>query len=179
LQDQVFNRLANCNKTVQIIQKLKNVPTPSDTVPKELFITEEFFSKYGLKRGETNKDFVVWNMIKDGHIQRVVDIRWVFKSNEEALQYHRAKLKENSENGQEIQFDYKLNKAEDLHVFKENEQIENMLKAMKLSQRQYYFLFVVDNVVFKVFVASDNTLESKDVIFIAEEAINRLMKYKH
>jgi hypothetical protein len=177
LQNKVFIRLYKCDKTMQIINRLDDTPKPLDSVPIELFIDDVFIEKNGLKKGQIEKDFIVWNSTTNKHIQRVVDIRWVFKTTEDALKYHQAKLKENSEDGQEITIDTII-QALDLHVYKESKAMENMLSMMKLQQKQYYFLFVVDNVAFKIFVATDQTLEAKDVVFIVEEAINKMSKYK-
>ena len=174
LQVQVFNYLRTCTNTVQVFQKLNDLPTPSDSVPIKLFISKEFFNKHGLKKGQVEKSFIVWNSESNKHITRVVDIRWVFNSNREALKYHRRKLKENSEDGQRVEFNMNLNNVEELNVFKESKQIENMMQMMNLPQKQHYFLFVVENIAFKVFVATDKSKSPEDVVFIVNEAVNQM-----
>ncbi|WP_196887290.1 hypothetical protein [Aureivirga sp. CE67] len=177
LQRKVFNHLATCERTVQIVQKLNDLPVPIDSVPTTLFISKKFFNKHGLKQEQVEKDFIVWNSDSNEHIQRIVDIRWVFNSNEEAIKYHKGKLKENSENGQKVEFNMNLDNVEELHVFKESKQMENMIQMMNLPQKQHCFLFVVDNIAFKVFVATDKSKSPEDIVFIVNEAVNQMKIY--
>ena len=178
LQKRVFNQLAGCEKTIEIFQKLDVIPTPSQTVPDALFLPESFFSKHGLKKAQVEKNFIVWNAEAGKKIQRLVDIRWVFKTNEEALRYHTSMLGRNAEGGPEVVFNGKLDGADELHVFKESPQTEMLMKNMNVSQKQHYFIFVVDNVVFKVFVATDKSMNPEDLAFIPEEAIKIFKAYK-
>jgi len=47
----------------------------------------------------------------------------------------------------------------------------NIMKMLGILQTHHYFLFVVENVGFKIFVATDNTVKPEDLVFIIEEAI--------
>ncbi|MCL9806560.1 hypothetical protein NAT51_13575 [Flavobacterium amniphilum] len=178
LQKKVFNQLAGCEKTIEIFQKLNVIPTPADTVPEVLFLSENFLGKHGFKKGQVEKEFRVWNSEKNKKIQRLVDIRWVFTTHEEALRYHTTMLGRNAEGGPEINFNGKLEGAAELHVFKEGPQAEMLMKSLNVSQRQHYFIFVVDNVVFKIFASTEIAVNPEDITFIPEEAIKIFKAYK-
>lgn len=173
LQEKVFAQLDKCPKTQAIASKFNNEPVPISNNSDCVFIKEAFFSKHGLKKGQVEKDFIVWNNEKNDKIQRVVDIRWVFATHEEALKYHELNLKENSENGQEIMLKSTFTGVKELHVYKESKEMENMIKGMNLPQRQHYFIFVKDNMVYKIFVATVPSINTEDVKFIADEAIRQ------
>jgi hypothetical protein len=173
LQEKVFAQLDKCLKTQAIASKFNNEPVPISNKSDCVFIKEEFFKKHGLKKEQVEDDFIVWNNEKNDKIQRVVDIRWVFATHEEALKYHELNLKENSENGQEIKLKSTFTGVEELHVYKESKEMENMIKSMNLPQRQHYFIFVKDNMVYKIFVATIPSINTEDVKFIADEAIRQ------
>jgi len=92
------------------VQEAYSHPSPKDSVPMGLFITESFFSEYGLVKGQVEKNFIVWNSIGNDHIERLVDIRWVFETNEDAIKYHNNNLIDNLEEGQEIEFEFEIEK---------------------------------------------------------------------
>ncbi|OJJ15032.1 hypothetical protein BKI52_39895 [marine bacterium AO1-C] len=174
LQYKVFNYLLRyCLKTRQINDKSKGIPVPQDSVSNQLFIPDKFLTGHKLKKVQTTTHMRVWNAVKHPHIQRLVDIRWVFDTPEEALRYHQAKLKENSENGRKVTLNDKVTDAQALRVFRESKRMEDMIKAMDLPQRQHCFLFVVKNVAFKIFVATDKTWYAKDLLFIVKKAVEQ------
>lgn len=177
LQYKVFDYLFRyCRKTQQINDKSKGIPVPYDSVSHRLFIPDEFLTQQKLKKVQTTTHMRVWNAVKHPHIQRLVDIRWVFDTPEEALKYHQAKLKLNSEDGQEVKVTLKdkITDAKALRVFRESKRMEDFIKGMDLPQRQHCFLFVVKNVVFKIFVATDKTWYPKDLVFIVKKAVEQV-----
>lgn len=159
-------------------QTKPTLETPKDTVPQELFIPDAFLHKQALKKGQIEPSFVVWNSDGNELIQRLVDIRFVLSSNEEALKYHNAKLKENSENGIEVEVPFSFKNIEGFHAYKESPQMERMIKMMNLPQRQYFFLFVVGNVSNKVFIATHPDKKIEELQPIIQQAIDQILLFQ-
>jgi hypothetical protein len=61
-----------------------------------------------------------------------------------------------------------------LKVFREGKGTADMLKRFYLKQRHHYFLFVYKNIVCKVFVATDDKTETKNLIQFATAAVKQL-----
>ncbi len=110
-------------------------------------------------------------------VQMVIDIRWVLESRDKALEFHKTYLKENSESGSPYaKKDIKIKGAEELYIFNENETGAKVLKEIGVEQRHHYFLFVVDNTVAKVFVATHPKVSSKKAAKYAKLAATQLQK---
>lgn len=143
--------------------------------PQNIFIPDSFYKPFGLIPGEKNNMLHVCNMEnKDNKFQRSVDIRWVFNSREDALKWHRLKLEENAEGGEPVKGTFRVDNAEEIKVFRESAKAADMLKAFGLVQRHHYFIFVVENVVCKVFVATDGTVESDGALPFAIAAARQV-----
>lgn len=178
LYSDVWAELQACEKTKALVTRMKEIPVPLSEIPADLFLTSSFLAKYNLKLVQSEGNFIAWSSDATSMIQRFVDIRWVFENNEDAWRYHRANLKANSEDGQPLTETIDLPGAQDLYICRESASVEKMIKQMLLTMRQYYFLFVVDNVVFKLFIATDTSVTLQDVKAFAEEAIARLRLYQ-
>ena len=178
LQKNVFVLLNNCQKTVELVDKLNGITVPDKLVPNEMFIASSFFEKYELTKGKSDSNVIRWNGDPHKSIHMVFDIRWIFKTNKDALTYHNAKLKINAENGQPLEDVVQILGAEELHVYRESPEIENFAKLMNLPTRQFNFLFVVKNVVVKIFIGAHINTTIEEVIPIVEEGIKRTKKYK-
>lgn len=112
-------------------------------------------------------------------VQIVIDIRWVLESRDKALEFHKTYLKENSESGNPYtKKDIKIKNVEALYIFNENDTGAAVLKEMGVEQRHHYFLFVVDNVVAKVFVATKPNVSTKKAAKFAQLAATQLKKKK-
>ncbi len=143
--------------------------------PQNIFIPDSFYKPFGLMPGEKNNLLHVCNMEnKDNKFQRSVDIRWVFNNREDALKWHRLKLEENAEGGEPVKGTFQVDNAEEIKVFRESAKAAEMLKAFGLVQRHHYFLFVVENVVCKVFVATDGTVDTDGALPFARAAARQV-----
>ncbi len=158
--------------------QIKKEPVPLPNVASDLMIDAEFFSSIGLTKSASKDGRNVWSGSNMDSIQQVFDIRWVFNSNKEALHYHKSKLVENSEEGQPIQDVIAIAGTQELHVYRESEKLENMITKMKLPTKHFCFLFVVGNVVAKVYISVNSILSVNDIVKIPEEAVRRMLAYQ-
>jgi hypothetical protein len=161
----------HCEVLKAAINEQAKEPPYSKDNPSNLFIPVAFFKPYKLIPGEVNNFLHVYNMEgKEGRYQRMVDIRWVFHNNADALKWHRIKLEANSEGGTEVKGAFVLPGAEEVHVYRESPEMAETIKGFGIKQRQHYCIFVVGNVVCKVFLATDESIDSKAILPFANAA---------
>jgi hypothetical protein len=129
----------------------------------DYFIPAEFMQAMGLKGGSgTNPQIRGWNGPIESEVNQVVDIRWTFATNKEALSYFKKNLEDQAEGGVPYPFpqSYGLD-VKELHVYREAPLIGNMFAGMGSKHVQWYFIFLVDKVMVKVFVNGWNTPYAK------------------
>jgi len=159
------------------LQKLAAAPAPTylEENPAAIFIPASFFAAYGMQPGETNARLRVYNMT-DGknNYHRCVDIRWVFENEKQALLWHSENLQKNSENGQLLKENIQVDGAAELAVFRESKEALETMKMFGMVQRHHYFVFVTGNVVCKVFIATDESVATKDLVTFAAAAVEQV-----
>lgn len=177
LEKKSLNLLAkDCDGLKRLLAALKKVPAYREKNADNIFIPVAFFKTYGLQSGEVNSMLHVYNSEKAGDTkyQRLVDIRWTFETEAEALQWHRKKMVENAENGETVKEPILVDGAKELKVFREGSSTSAMLKSFDLKQRHHYILFVYKNIVCKIFVATDDKTESRELVPFAMAAVKQL-----
>lgn len=170
------NLINNCEKIQSLISILNKEPEFDETNADNLFTSPAFFETYGLKKGETNDRLHVYNNFGKGAIkyQRVVDIRWTFKNEVDALKWHEMNLEKNSEGGKPVDGSLSIRGAAELRAYREGPRAVEVLKNFGISQRHHYFIFVYKNIVCKVFVATDDNTNTVEVVPFAIAAIEQL-----
>ncbi|MEZ4937302.1 MAG: hypothetical protein R2799_06880 [Crocinitomicaceae bacterium] len=177
VMDKIGVWIRKCER-ITYLQKIANIyPTPKAEIPEDLFLEKEFLQYFGLEPTEEGEKPGM--KIYDGpqskeRIQRFVDIRWVFENNEDALKYHRYKLKEHSEGGKPIEFNQQIGGIQDLKVFEESEQMRKMLDEMSLDGKQYYFIFVKGNVLVKLFFGVPKDYEIINLVPFIQQARDQI-----
>jgi hypothetical protein len=140
----------------------------------------DFLANFGLQKMSVN-DFriIVWrniNMTAKDSITRLCDIRWRFKNNKEALAFHRKYINVNAEDGREIKdYHFTIPGAKELRVFRESAAITDLAKQQKMDPSFYYYIFVVDNYVVKVFVNGKSNLSVDGASVFAKEAARKML----
>jgi hypothetical protein len=177
VEKRTFMHLANnCDAITRLLAAMNKLPAYREKNADNIFTPAGFFIAYGLKRGEVNDLLHVYNSEERGEVkyQRVVDIRWTFETEADALEWHRKKMSENSENGEPVKEPIKVEGASALQVFREGAGAIKMLNGFGIKQRHHYFLFVYKNIVCKVFVATDDKTETKELVPFATAAVTQL-----
>lgn len=177
LEQKSFALLAKeCEGVKRLMRAFSKEPAARESNESNLFIPVGFFKTYQLEKGETNERLHVYNNLQTGEqkYQRAVDIRWTFETEEEALKWHQLKLKENSEGGVPIKDLIVIEGAQQLKVYREGKQGADLLKALGIVQRHHYFLFVYKNIVCKIFVATDGSINTMDLVPFAAAAVKQL-----
>jgi len=156
--------------------------THKDSLTQAMFIDSSFCSKYNLKNVTRNFNRMnIWqNTSADPKdFMRVCDIRWQFKDNLEAVAFHKKFLSVNSEAGEEIKnANIPVANVTELRIFRESEQMRKMNEAFGAAMNSYYFIFVVDNSVAKIFVYTKPNVSAEEASIFAKEAARRLSEYK-
>jgi hypothetical protein len=143
--------------------------------PDNIFTPASFFATYGMEAGETNARLRVYNMKdKENKYQRCVDIRWVFENNKDAISWYQTNLEKNAEGGEPVKENLAVADAEMLAVFRESKATVDMMKSFGMVQRHHYFILITGNVVCKVFVATDGTVNTKDLLPFAAAAAKQV-----
>jgi len=170
---QMMQGCTNFSKLLDIITK---PPAFKETNADNIFIPAAFFATYGLTAGETNVRLHVYNNKAAGaqQYQRIVDIRWTFNSEADALQWHDQMMKENAEGGVPINDMIVIEGAQQLKVFREGEGMAKNMKALGIAQRHHYFLFVHKNIACKIFIATDENTSSMQLVPFAVAAVKQL-----
>ncbi|MFW9991520.1 MAG: hypothetical protein ACFFD4_05635 [Candidatus Odinarchaeota archaeon] len=137
----------------------------------EIFLTAEDLTPWGLEltQDEPDKLMKVWTCTeRNSLIQKVVDIRWIFDTSEEAHQYHVDHLEENAEGSSELSA---INEpfGQDLYVFFKDPN-DPMLAMFNLEMNMFYFIFREKNVLAKVFISGSSGLTLDDATQIARAA---------
>jgi hypothetical protein len=178
LQKKTFAILeADCDAIKRLLNALNKEPDYNPKNDIEIFTPAAFFETYGLQPGEKNELLHVYNNLgkDENKFQRVVDIRWTFANEADALKWHQMNLQKNSEGGLPVKDEIIIKGARELKVYREAPGAAEMMKAMGIGQRHHYFLFVYKNIVCKVFVATDEKTETLEVIPFAIAATAHLI----
>lgn len=96
-------------------------------------------------------------------MQRVNDIRWQAKNKAEAMQWYNANAKLLSEGGEDIST--QLSKpagVDSWNVYRQSNEIREMIKSMGIEQNHFYFTFIGDKYVPKIFIALSPKQTLKD-----------------
>jgi len=177
LDKKYFNHLAKeCAAIERLLAAINKLPAYREKNADNIFTPAAFFKTYGLQPGEVNNLLHVYNNTDKGDVkyQRLVDIRWTFETEADALQWHRKKMRENSENGDLLKEDIVVQDARELKIFREGKDAKEMLKGFGIQQRHHYFLFVYKNIVCKVFIATDDKTETRELALFATAAMQQL-----
>jgi len=151
---------------------VKGNPDGLDKIPDNLFIPDAFFTKYNLEMApQSNVHIKDWSTIdRTARIGVVDDVRWEFNNAEEAMAYHKKNLGVNSESGIEIHDRVYIPGAQELHIYRESKSITDLNQSMGIDTKEFYFLFVIDKVVAKVFVTVNGDATIDDASVFAKEA---------
>ena len=177
LEKKTFTSLANeCAAIERLLAAINKVPAYREKNADNIFTPAAYFKTYGLQPGEVNNLLHVYNNTDKGDVkyQRLVDIRWTFETEEDALQWHQKKMRENSENGELVKESILVEGAREMKIFREGRDAKEMLKGFGIKQRQHYFLFVYKNIACKVFIATDDKTETRELTPFATAAIQQL-----
>ena len=166
----------HCESIKLLMEALNKEPVFDQTNEGNLFTPSAFFETYGLKKGETNTRLHVYNNFGEGAVkyQRVVDIRWTFKTEADALKWHQMNLQKNAEDGKPVEVELSIRGATAVRAFREGPAAAEMMKALGIAQRHHYFLFVYKNIVCKVFIATDEKTNTVEVAPFAIAAATQL-----
>ena len=152
-------------------------PAPPPVIDhSKLFLSEEGLKAHGLKLTQDSPDMnmKVWTRPEpDALVQRLVDIRWIFETAEEATKYHLEHLKENSEGAPPLKLRKSKGFGTDLRAFLRDAK-DPMLAKMGLDTNMYCFLFTHGRVLAKVFIAGSHKLGPKEAAALAKAAQNRI-----
>jgi hypothetical protein len=171
-----MHMMESCANFSKLLDAVTRPPAFKETNADNIFTPAAFFATYGLTAGETNTRLHVYNNKAAGtqQYQRIVDIRWTFNSEADALQWHDQMMKENSERGVVINDMIVIEGAQQLKVFREGEGMAKSMKALGIAQRHHYFLFVYRNIVCKIFIATDENTSSLQLTPFAVAAVKQL-----
>lgn len=176
LEQRAFTLLADeCDGIKRLMVAMRKAPVFREKNDPQLFTPVTFFEENKMKKGEVNERLHVYNNFeKDSKFQRVVDIRWTFETEADALKWHQLQLKENSEGGTPVKDLIVMQGAQELKVFREGSGSERMMKDFGIKQRHHYFLFVYKNIVCKVFIATDDKTETIETVPFAMAALKQV-----
>lgn len=156
--------------------------THVDNISDDLFLNAAFCEKYGLKSASSGSQRMkMWTSVDGDNAEKfikVCDVRWHFKSKKEALESYHKFMDIISEGGKEItDHSIKIEGVQELRIFETGDNMRKMMEAFKITEKEcYYFLFVCNGYVAKVFVnhKQGTTLEQASVF--AVEAARLLNK---
>lgn len=154
-----------------------DAPAPPPVIDSStLFLSEEVLKTHGLKLTQDSPDMnmKVWTRPEpDALVQRLVDIRWVFDTPEEATKYHLQHLKENSEGAPPLMMRKSKSFGTDLKAYLRDAK-DPMLAKMGLDTNMYCFLFTHQRVLAKVFIAGSSKLGPGKAAELAKAAHDRI-----
>lgn len=150
-----------------------------DSLTQALYIDSSFCSNYNLKNiTKSFKRMNVWNNplnYNSKDFMRICDIRWLFGNKSEAEAFHEKFLPVNAEFGEEIKdLKVSIDNVTQLRVFRENAQSRKMNEGFGAPMNFYYFIFVVDNCVAKVFVNTKTNITAEQAAVFAKEAAKKI-----
>lgn len=136
------------------------------------FTPEIFFQEMGLVKTESNKALRVYTKNEDNpdDVSRIVDIRWVFATKKEASDYLDKNLELQSEGGYRMKKEVILPNAEKLYIYREEPASVSMYEMMGAENVHWYYLFIIDRVVAKVFTSGNKTSIATSYKFALEAA---------
>jgi hypothetical protein len=136
------------------------------------FTPAPVFENAGMTKRESNNRLKVYTKRGDtpGDITRAVDIRWVFASSQEAADYLEKNLEKESEGGYQVKKTLKLPNATKIYVYREDPMTAGMYEMMGAENVHWYYLFVIDKVVAKVFTMGNKTSMSTSYKLALEAA---------
>ena len=118
------------------------------------FLPQEYFQALGMKRAQSNQRLKVYvNKDIDAGINRLVDIRWVFNTADEAKKYYTTNLRIQSENGYEYKKQVTLPNARQVRIYREEKGAAAMYESFGSQHVHWCFIFLVDRVMVKVFTS--------------------------
>jgi hypothetical protein len=177
LEKRTFSRLSkDCEGIKRLIAALNKVPAYREKNADNIFTPADYFKTFELQPGEVNNLLHVYNSEKMDEVknQRLVDIRWTFETAEDAMVWHRKKMIENSEKGEPVKELIEIEGARALKIFREGPDASKMLIDFGLKQRQHYFLFVYKNIACKIFIATDDKTETRELVHFVTAAVQQL-----
>lgn len=133
------------------------------------FTPTTFFEQSGLKQISSNQLLRVYSKQELSAINRVVDIRWVFNTSADAQNYFNKNLEKEAEGGYAYKKAIALPNAVTVKVFREDPFTGSIYSQSNLINVHWYYIFLIDRVMVKVFTAGSNTSLS-DSYRIAYEA---------
>jgi hypothetical protein len=168
--------MQSCTNFPKLLDAVTRPPSFKETNADNIFIPAAFFTSYGLTAGEMNTRLHVYNNKAAGgqQYQRIVDIRWTFNSEVDALAWHDRMMEENAEGGVPINDMIVIEGTQGLKVFREGEGMAKNMKALGIAQRHHYFLFVHKNIACKIFIATDEKTSSMQLVPFVVAAIQQL-----
>jgi hypothetical protein len=162
------------------ISKPADSPKPLPAVDEKYFLAKASMIQKGLEENvnaasENMKRWSAKNM-GDAKIHMVFDIRFIFKDEQDAIAYFKAKLEELSEGGDLTANTLNTFGASESKVYGAN---ARMMEAFgDLDIAQFNFVFRVKNVVAKVFVSTTKKTTYEEAVAFAKEAIGRIKAVK-
>ncbi len=159
---------------ITLLKKLaeeKKNTTP--VIPREIFIDKEFLEIFELKIDKelSSSNMLVYNGPQNKErIQRFTDIRLLFQTSGEAVQYYNENLNDLSENGKEIQLPVVVRGVYHLKAFEESDKKRFELDEMKLNAKQYSIIFVKKNILVKLFFGTPKEYGTMNLIPFIEKA---------
>jgi hypothetical protein len=117
------------------------------------------FETAGMKCIEKNKRLRVYTKTEDrpNDVSRAVDIRWVFSSSQEAADFLEKNLEKESEGGYPIKKVLSLPNAAKVYIYREEPMSVGMYEMTGAENAHWYYIFVIDRIVAKVFTAGNKT----------------------
>jgi len=152
-----------------------------DTLTQKIYIDAAFCKKYNLKN-ETDdfKRMNVWQNpfnFESKDFITVCDIRWKFASNADAIDFCTKYATILSEDGKEMNTPLEIDQASYLKVYRENTGITMKNESLGYSVNYYYFIFVINRCVVKVFVLAKKSVSFNQVADFANEAARKINLY--
>lgn len=142
---------------------------------KRYYISDQFCAARKLAPGESNGLLLSWYSGDKGNgLFRVVDMRWIFENEADAVQYMKLNMPNLSETGDPLKEKINIGKVKNLYVFNEGAGMRKLNESMGTKYYSYLFLFTVKNFMAKTYVSSENPLTLSTALIYAREAARRL-----
>ena len=162
------------------VNKPADVPEPLPTVDEKYFLASEWMMQKdmvaNLNAGNENMKRWSGKNMNDAKIQMVFDIRYIFKDEQDAGVYFKAKLMDLSEGGEltaNTLSDFGVSESK---VYGANPRLMGIFGDMDMAQ--YNFVFRIKNTVAKVFVSVSKKATYEEAVAFAKEAIGRIKAVK-
>ncbi len=143
------------------------------------FIPATTCAKYKLVAAEGNDALmnVYNNLTENATIQRVNDIRWQAKTKAEAIEWYKNNAAMLNEGAKDITEKLTSPVGVDIwNVYEANDETKKMMESMSIPQNHYYFTFVVDKIVAKIFVAATEKVSLTDAWNFAKKGLIATLK---